>query len=259
MAPRGGKRENMMTSDLSFDLQRLFDPYNFDHIPVDDRLALFKQRDLPHVRHYKAAVKIFGGPRRRTRAIVAPPMETPLKHRLGVYQDVFQPPDPPQINTPLKPPVEKIKEPTAEEKLESAESEKATRYKKWINERKKMRNDLENLGVNESFLDRKPDKSELEIRVQAKFRHDRLWKPESPPPRELTPEPTPLPDVPSLTVPPPDGLQKLDKFISINRMRLMDLFRLADKDKSWTISRSEFLNAVSEVNTFFIQTCINLF
>ncbi|XP_005093715.1 uncharacterized protein LOC101848502 [Aplysia californica] len=246
MAPRGGKRENVLEADISFDLQRLFDPYNFDHIPVDQRLSLFKQRDLPHVRHYKAAVKIFGGPHRRTRAIVAPPMETPLKHRLGVYHNVFQPPGPPALNGPLRPQPEPVKEPTTEEKALMVEEEKVSKYKSWINERKKLRGDLDNLGLNENFLARKPDKTELEKRVQAKYRRDRLWKPESPPPPEVPPEPTPLPDVPSVTVPPPNGLQILDKFLVLNRMRLMDLFRLADKDKSWTVSRAEFLSAVSQ-------------
>ena len=245
MAPRG--RRDVLEADLSFDLARLFDPYNFDHIPKNDRLGLFKQRDLPHVRHYKAAVKIFGGPPHRTRQIVAPPMETPIKHRLGLYQNVFTPPEPPSLNGPLKPPPEPVKQPTEEEKAAAEENDKFSKYKKWMAERKQLRSNLDNLGLNENFLARKPDKSELEKRVQAKYRRDRLWKPPSPPPKEITPEPTPLPDVPSLTVPPPDGLQILDKFLSLNKMRLMDLFKMADKDKSWTVSRAEFLAAVTQV------------
>ena len=70
-------------ADVSYPLHRLFDPYNLDHVPEKDRLNKFKKRDLAHVKHYKAAVRIFGGPLSRKRVIEAPPMETPVKHYLG--------------------------------------------------------------------------------------------------------------------------------------------------------------------------------
>ena len=246
MSPRG--RRDLLDADISYDMQRLFDPYNFDHISEEDRLKLFKQRNLPHIKHYKAAVKIFGGPPRRTRAIVAPPMETPLKHRLGLYHNQFVPPAAPVLNGSLKPLGEAVKQPSAEEKAQAEEDEKVAKYKSWIGERKKLRNDLENIGLNEEFLARKPNKTELEKRVQSNFKAVRLWQPEPPTPPEVSPSPKPLPEVPTMVVPPPDGLQLLDKFLTLNRMRLMDLFLLADKDKSWSISREELLNAVSTVS-----------
>ena len=246
MAPTG--RRDLLDADISYDMQRLFDPYNFDHISEEDRLKLFKQRNLPHIKHYKAAVKIFGGPPRRTRAIVAPPMETPLKHRLGLYHNQFVPPAAPVLNGSLKPLGEAVKQPSAEEKAQAEEDEKVAKYKSWIGERKKLRNDLENIGLNEEFLARKPNKTELEKRVQSNFKAVRLWQPEPPTPPEASPSPKPLPEVPTMVVPPPDGLQLLDKFLTLNRMRLMDLFLLADKDKSWSISREELLNAVSTVS-----------
>ena len=241
-------RRDILDANVSYDMQRLFDPYNFDHIPEEERLKIFKQRDLPHIKHYKAAVKIFGGPPCRKRVIVAPPMETPLKHRLGLYHNVFVPPAAPVLNGSLKPLGQAVKEPTAEEKARAAEDEKVAKYKSWIGERKKLRNDLDHIGLNEEFLARKPDKTELEKRVQANFKAVRLWQPEPPTPPEVSLPPKPLPEVPTMVVPPPDGLQLLDKFLTLNRMRLMDLFLLADKDKSWSISREELLNAVTSVS-----------
>lgn len=245
MAPTPRGKRDILDANISYDLQRLFDPYNFDHIPEGERLKLFKQRDLPHIKHYKAAVKIFGGPPCRTRVIVAPPMETPIKHRLGLYHDVFVPPDAPLLNGTLKPLRETVKKPTEEERTKAEEDEKIAKYKSWIGERKKLRKDLDGIGLNEEFLRRKPDKTELEKRVQANYKAVRLWQPTPPPPPEVVPSPKPLPEVPTMVVPPPDGLQLLDKFLTLNRMRLMDLFLLADKDKSWSISREELLNAVS--------------
>ena len=72
--------------DVSFPLHRLYDEYNLDHVPPEKRLDLFKKRNMARVKHYKAAVNVFGGPASRRRILVAPPMETPLKHRLGMYQ-----------------------------------------------------------------------------------------------------------------------------------------------------------------------------
>ena len=99
--PRGGVP--IIHDDIGFDLERLFDPYNMDHIPVDKRLNRFEHRNLPFVKHYKAAVNIFGGPLSRKRTIIAPPMETPLKRKLGLYMNQRQDPPPPVLNCPLKP------------------------------------------------------------------------------------------------------------------------------------------------------------
>jgi hypothetical protein len=92
-----------MNNDLALEMQRLFDHYNFDHIPEDRRLDGFKQRDLPLVKHYKAAVNIFGGPKSRKRVIIAPPMETPLKRKLGMYMHVPSYPPAPVLNNPTRP------------------------------------------------------------------------------------------------------------------------------------------------------------
>lgn len=251
MAPVGGNT-NVLNADMSFEMERLFDHYNFDHIPEEERLGRFKQRDLAYVKRYKAAVKIFGGPSSRTRVIVAPPMETPLKHRLGYYVNVFQPPPAPVLNGSLRPPPDKAKLPSKQETAHKEEAEHLAYYKSWIMKRKQLREDLDNLNHLENYLERKMDKSELEKRVQTKYKAARPWALKNASSPEVAP-PQKLPDVPVISIPPLDGLQVLDKFLSLNHMRLMDLFLSADKDKNWTLSRHEFLKAVKQVNVNYIM------
>lgn len=106
MPPQGGRDgvNVLLNEDLAFDLDRLFDEHNMDHIPVEHRLDTFKKRNLPFVKHYKAAVKIFGGPLSRKRIIIAPPMETPLKHKLGVYVNKMEFPPAPILNSVMQHP-----------------------------------------------------------------------------------------------------------------------------------------------------------
>ena len=104
MARRGGKGgTSLINEDIGFDLDRLFDHYNMDHIPVERRLDRFRHRNLPLIKHYKAAVNIFGGPLSRKRIIIAPPMETPLKRKLGMYMNQREDPVPPVLNSVMKP------------------------------------------------------------------------------------------------------------------------------------------------------------
>lgn len=246
MAPQNHDKF-LLDSDISYDMERLFDPYNLDHIPVEKRLELFKQRDLAHIKHYKAAVKIFGGPPKRTRIIIAPSMETPFKHRLGLYHNVAPLPPPLVLNNSLKPPQEIIKEPSKEEKDINEENEKRCNYKSWMTNHKKIRNDLDNMNLNEAFLARKTNKSEIEKRVESKLRASRLCKLEPSSLHDVALPPKPRPPVPVMTLPPPEGLEILDRFLTLNQIRLIDLFLLADTDKSWSISREKFLKLITKV------------
>lgn len=71
--------------DISYFLYRFFDEYNMDYILVNERLSLFKQRDLVYVKYYKVVVKIFGGLLSRKRVMVVLFMEIFLKYRFGLY------------------------------------------------------------------------------------------------------------------------------------------------------------------------------
>ncbi|BFZ08951.1 hypothetical protein BsWGS_11989 [Bradybaena similaris] len=242
-------RSCVLDMDVSFDMERLFDHYNFDHIPTEKRLSLFKQRDLARVKYYKTAVKIFGGPSKRTRVHIAPPMKTLSEHRFRTYVNEFQPQRDQPINRQIKSPPVRLQ--TEETVAGKEEEEHVTHYNKLIAERKQLRNDLDNLVINEVYLARKLNKSEVEKRVQAQYRANNLQKPEVSFPVENVPTPKWYTDIPNLVVPPSNGLQLLDVFLSLNHMRLMDLFHNADKNKNWSLTQQEFSSAVTQV----INTC----
>ncbi|KAL8581975.1 hypothetical protein ACOMHN_027956 [Nucella lapillus] len=248
MARRGGRQgcTSILDDDIAFDMHRLFDHYNMDHIPANKRLEGFAQRDLPHIKHYKAAVNIFGGPISRKRVIIAPPMETPLKRRLGMYMYQKKDPAAPVLNIELKPPAPPSRVMTSAEVLDQEETEKETSYKQWYAERQGLRASLENMGLSEALLQRKAHKSELEKRVQAQLRATRLWKPESPPPPEPEPEEKDPPVVPKVKVPVPTALQTLDNFLTEKKIRLIDLFRNADTNNDWKLNKQELLAAVKK-------------
>lgn len=248
MPPRGGKggADVLHNADISFDLDRLFDHYNMDHIPVERRLDGFKHRNLPHVRHYKAAVNIFGGPLSRKRTIIAPPMETPLKHKLGMYLNRTEFPQPPVLNNQPRHVMPLAKAPTEEEQQEKEQSEKEASYKKWLAERQALRGNLNSMGLTEDLLRRKADKTELETRVERQLRAKRTWKPPPDPEPEPVPEVKEAPVVPNVNVPVPAGLQALDRFLAQNKLRLIDLFTNADRNKDWRLTKEELHRAVKQ-------------
>jgi len=220
MPPHRGGPTDLMDTDISFPLARLFDEYNLDHIPEEQRMKLFAHRDLPHVKHYKAAVKIFGGPLSRKRVIIAPPMETPMKHRLGLYHNRQEPPPPPVMNSEIKPQDHSDKlEYDPKEIQAEIEKDKEFQYKKWIQERQKFRNNLENMGLTEDWLARKPHKTALERRVLRRMKEERMPKDvELPPPIE-TPVSTDVKIVPSVLIPSPIGIRILELFLKKNKIK----------------------------------------
>ncbi|XP_041347497.1 EF-hand calcium-binding domain-containing protein 12-like [Gigantopelta aegis] len=246
--PPQNEASDLLDTDISFSLERLFDPYNMDHIPVEKHLDGFNQRDLYHVRHYKAAVKIFGGPLSRKRVIIAPPMETPWKHRLGLYQGLKTFPSPPVVNTQLKPQTPPTKGPSKEMIAAMKEQKKIEEYQSWMSQRMKLRANLENMGLNEKWLQRKGDMSEVEARVMNRLRAERLKEPEEEPRRVLPRPAPPEPCVPKLSTPSPEALHGVKQFLQEQRLRLVDLFQQVDKDKNWSLSKAEFLNAISTAN-----------
>ncbi|XP_022302015.2 EF-hand calcium-binding domain-containing protein 12-like [Crassostrea virginica] len=238
---------DLTDADISYPMNRLFDEYNLDHIPVEDRLSLFKQRDLAHVKHYKAAVKIFGGPLSRKRIMVAPPMETPLKHRLGVYHGRKSPPlSPPVLNSDLKEQIPVEQKPSEEEMIAERETQKEKDYKNWMKERQGFRNDLENMGLSERWLNQKPSMTALEKRVLVRMIKERTPHYEPPPVVPETPTEALIHDVPNVKIPAPLGIRILEEHLRKNKMRLIDLFVSTDKDKDWKITRDEFRKVIQE-------------
>lgn len=248
---------DLTDADISFPLARLFDRFNMDHIPERKRMEEFEHRDLAHVKHYKAAVKIFGGPLSRKRVIIAPPMETPTKHRLGLYFEKRTMPSAPQLNTELKPqkPFEK---PEPEEITAAREARvREDTYKSWFKERQQFRNDLENMGLNTEWLSKKKDKTVLETRVLKQLkdaeRQNCISEETESDSQEATKNTETSYDsdsssLPQLKIPAPLGIKILNQHLKQKKMRLIDLFTAADKNKDWKMSRDEFIKICEEVS-----------
>ena len=115
-------------------LKWLFDPHRRDHLPIEEQLQYFKQRDLRKVKVYKLATSLWGAPESRKRRIVAPRMEKVINQRdvkIGSFSG-----SPSETLRPQKP---RPKEPTPEEIEAKNDAEKKERYKNWMTERKKFR------------------------------------------------------------------------------------------------------------------------
>lgn len=261
MPPHRGRNDtgptDLLDADISFPLARLFDPFNLDHVPERKRMEHFEHRDLAHIKHYKAAVKIFGGPLSRKRILIAPPMETPLKHRLGNFPVKVQPPIPAtQFNSTVKPQIPAEKPPPEELVIAKQAEEREDKYKAWFKERKMFRNNLENMGLNMEWLIKKPNKTQLEKRVlnemraaEGKKKEEDAKLAESPEPVEIPPTPdSEASELPQLKIPAPLGLKILDEHLRKNKLRLIDLFTSVDKNKDWHISREEFIKSCEEKN-----------
>ena len=249
---RGGATD-LSDADISYPLARLFDPYNMDETPERKRMESFEHRDLAHVKHYKAAVKIFGGPLSRKRVIVAPPMETPMKHRLGMYLTRTSPPPPRALNTDLIPQIPPEKPLPEELVIAKQAQEREDKYKAWFRERQKFRNDLENMGLNMNWLTKKPNKSVLENRVLCQLKDAEGQKLEESV-ESKTPTPRPRGDsidsskLPNINVPTPLAIKILEQYLRQNKLRLIDLFTSVDKNKDWKISRDEFFKVCDKVS-----------
>ncbi|XP_064604697.1 EF-hand calcium-binding domain-containing protein 12-like isoform X2 [Liolophura sinensis] len=246
--PRDFRNPDMNSKDISFELQRLFDPFNLDHIPEEKRMKRFRQRNMAHVRHYKAAVKFFGAPHSRRRILIAPSMETPMRHRTGEYMNKVLYPDPPILSTDMKPAEGDVAFPreTPQWLVDSqVETDTIEEHQKWIKERQQLRSDLNNMGLTQAYLERKPDKSPQEKALMQKMIEDS--KPVLPSPKQ-TPEshlsPDPGKAIPTVKLPSPKALMILEHFMQEKKIRLLDLFTAVDKDKNWTISRDEFMKAM---------------
>ncbi|XP_064633040.1 EF-hand calcium-binding domain-containing protein 12-like [Lineus longissimus] len=249
-------------SNLSeYGLGRLFDTDNADHLSIEDQLKLYKKRDLEDTKYYKCAVKVFWAPRSRKRVIVAQPKEV-LR---GGHPDApkeeksrFSKPALPKVGEDTsiaeleriiedleKGPEKPISRPPPEISSKFTEPDEITEYKTWLEKRKQLRTDIDSMGLNEEWLANKPNKTELEMRVLQKIIDDRTPK---------IPSPVPVPDppydfemsddVPRFRRPCPEAIQILEQFLSEKKMRLVDLFQAVDKDKSWSLTKDEFVEAI---------------
>ncbi|XP_070559008.1 EF-hand calcium-binding domain-containing protein 12-like isoform X2 [Ptychodera flava] len=262
-------------SDLG--LKRLFNPNNSEFLPIEEQLKLYKQRDLSKTKYYKTVIKIWGNSKPRKRLIVAPKMER-------VEGVDIQVKSPPVRLQPIE--GQKGREWSKEDwvlseaeklKLHDEElAEKRETFKTWYDEQRQLRESLDSLGVSESWLARKSDRTPLEEKLYRKMVEERLPKTETVQSRledksredaaflsrltsrsgrstmsirhvEKSRSPTPVRvDSPVILTPPPEALAIIVKHLNNKRMRLIDLFTRADKDKNWMITKEEFQNCIKD-------------
>ena len=101
-----------------------------------------------------------------------------------------------------------------------------------------------------TFYEHKPRLSEVEKRVYKRLTHqDQATQTD----REK--ETIPKLDrnrIPIIRLPTPLAMESVEKFLANNHWRLVDLFRLLDRDKSWKIVKEDFTRLVDKVKITFI-------
>lgn len=166
-------------SESDYGIKMLFSPDSASYLPIEDQLRQYKTRNLEKSKVYLMAAKMWGlGVRSRKRIIIAPPMtDKPRESQITTQANVTL--NPPTSRTPGKlsngddwtlSQLERVR--AHEQELE----ERTAEYKHWLEDRMKLREGLENLGLNDSWLRKKADLTPLEQRVCNKMEEDRHAK-----------------------------------------------------------------------------------
>ena len=167
---RPGSASSWMRWD-SYGLEWLFDPDRTDHLPIDEQLKLYQQRDLTRTKVFKFARRIWGGPPSRKRVInitAAEPSEREPRGGLSIPKS--------------KDECENSKFGMDQELINAQLKNKQIldEYRNWMDQRKKFRGQLDSMGLNEEWLRRKPNKTAQEQRVLMRMIEARTKKPLTP-------------------------------------------------------------------------------
>lgn len=150
-----------MDDSTDLGLQRLFRP-PFDHLPVEEQLSHYHQRDLMPTHVFRVGMKIFG-------------KKPPIRRRVieGSYGK--------SIQHSLHRDRQKITK--DKDKEEKTQDDQQQEYKTWLEQRKKLREGLESIGAHEQWLTSKKC-TPIEAKLLAKLKEERRLrnKPKSPPP-----------------------------------------------------------------------------
>jgi len=250
-----------------FGLKRLFNPESHEFLPIEDQLKLYKTRDLHQSKVFATAKRIWGSTKVRNRVFIAPPMKDEVTKDVEVKL----------LSSPLKPaeagqrerPREEPRILSEQEKRELHQKELDRRmedYKKWLKYRMDIRNGLEDMGNQEKWLQSKPDLTALEQKVLERIIKRKMEKLE----KSLDNQHDTIEDVPehdnqivaSLVVPSgssqpdlvhdlPEAIKVIGQHLSQRRLRIVDLFTQADKDKSWTITSRSLEIALKRLGSQF--------
>ncbi|CAH1265016.1 EFCAB12 [Branchiostoma lanceolatum] len=238
-----------LTADLDpefsdFGFQWLFDPNDLAYLPIQEQLKHYKQRQLFPNLYYRVASKSFGPPVSRRRVIIAPPMSTADD---GI-RELKQP-----FHASLNPPPQPTK--TLEEEVREIQKELRFREqecKEWVANRQTLRQDLNKLGLNQTWLARKPDRTGLESRVLGQLKvADRRKQEAQAQQSEATQVAKPkvkdervMSPTPMVASPSPEAMRVIDRYVREHKLRLLDFFMRFDKNKQWLVSREDFKKVI---------------
>ena len=168
---RNGCRCYIMELQKDYGLRRLFQ-LPLDYLPMEERLQRYKQRDLIPSHLFRVGIRLFGNaPLTRTRVFEAsqysPPKWQPRVHP----SRVLQPPDKEQEQEIKLD--EALKSPRKPSEFTEAD------YREWVEERMRIREGLEDMGVNERWLcskNRTPAEEHLlaQLREKNRLRQSRI-------------------------------------------------------------------------------------
>jgi ribosomal protein S10 len=100
------------------------------------------------------------------------------------------------------------------------------------------------------FYDHKPKLNEFEKRV-----YKRLTRKDQSIQTDKEPETVTRWDknrkIPIIRLPPPLAMERVEEFLTENHLRLLDLYRRLDRNKSWGVVKEDFMRLAEEVKIFF--------
>ena len=245
------KQEQNAEEWSDFCLDRLFDPEELHYTPMPELLKRYKKRNLRIGRMFNLAKKYGYVPPIRDRKIQAPQMERAGQRIYGT-ENFYRPPEkkyfctmPNTFNTNEHESNESLNTITDDDNdddddEQEKEIDSQISYMAKLNERKQLRNGLNQLDLNVNYLERKKSLTEIEKKIlhQMKFVDKEMQTDPVKPKaiknvsvngkiKSITP--------PKINYPTPSALIKIEQFLDKNKLRLIDLFKDLDKNKDWKI------------------------
>uniref|UniRef100_A0A452ICU5 Uncharacterized protein n=1 Tax=Gopherus agassizii TaxID=38772 RepID=A0A452ICU5_9SAUR len=209
----------------------------------------YKLRDLYPKFFFKVKPSTFGPPKSRRRIIIAPPMVRPASDGSKLIQTTAIDEKEEAAAWQVTPEVESCPH-TPEEPSEARDD--LLKLEAWITERRKLRSQLDSLVDVEKWLSQKLCTTEQEDRVLENLQNCRavrkaerklaatrnlenlLPKHDLPPQRRV---------IPLINAPYPQSLITLHNLLHKQKLKMVDLFRKADKDKK-QFMRSDFIKVI---------------
>jgi hypothetical protein len=154
----------------TYGLNRLFRP-QYDHLPIEEQLAHYHQKDLMPVHVYRVGMKVFGNSWSKP----------PIRRRVIDASCFLKP----SLNKDQQPYCIRMHQKTKEcDNPEELQVEKQREYKAWLHQRKELRENLDSIGANEKWLTSKqctPIEAKLLTKLQEERRNRNRTKSPSTP------------------------------------------------------------------------------